>query len=494
MTAVTEATAATATVTDVLNYVGGEFREPAAGRWLDNVEPATGSVYGRIPDSGEADVAAAVGAAVGAFPAWSRTPAAERSRILYGMADAIESRQEEFARVESIDNGKPISLARTVDVPRAVQNLRFFAGAILHTESEAHISDHEALNYTLRRPRGVVGAISPWNLPIYLFTWKLAPALATGNTVVGKPSEVTPATAFLLSEVARDAGLPPGVLNVVHGQGPVTGRAIVEHPQVRTLTFTGSTRAGREIAGTAAPRFKKLALEMGGKNPNIVFADADLESALETSVRSSFSNQGQICLCGSRIFVERPVYDEFVDGLVQRARGLRIGDPLDEGTEQGALVSDAHRAKVESYVALAIEEGGEILCGGRRPDGLPSRCRDGFFYEPTVIAGLDVRCRVNMEEIFGPVVTVMPFADEDEVIAAANAVEYGLSATLWTDNLGRAHRVADRVEAGTVWVNCWLYRDLRVPFGGMKASGIEREGGEEALRFFTEPKNVCVRL
>ncbi len=481
-------------MSDVLNYVDGRFVEAAEGDWLDNVEPASGRVYGRIPASGPGDVDAAVAAAASAFPSWSRTPAEERSRILYRIADGIEARAEDFARVESVDNGKPVALARAVDVPRAVQNFRFFAGAVLHTESEAHVSDHEALNYTLRRPRGVVGAISPWNLPIYLFTWKLAPALATGNTVVGKPSEVTPATAHLLCSIAHEAGLPAGVLNVVHGPGPSTGRAIVDHADVGTVTFTGSTRAGREIAGSAAPRFKKLALEMGGKNPNIVFADADMEAALETSVRSSFSNQGQICLCGSRIFVERPVYDEFVDGLVARARALRIGDPMDDATEQGALVSREHRAKVESYVQLALEEGGDILCGGRRPDRLPERCKDGFFYEPTVIGGLDARCRVNLEEIFGPVVTVMPFTDEDEVVEQANVVEYGLSATVWTESLTRAHRVADRLEAGTVWVNCWLFRDLRVPFGGMKASGLEREGGEEALRFFTEPKNVCVKL
>jgi len=479
---------------DVLNYIDGQFQESTAGGWMENIEPAIGHVYGRVPDSTGEDIDRAVTAASVAFPAWSYTPAVERSQVLARIADGIESRLDEFARAESVDSGKPIGLARTVDIPRAVQNFRFFAGAVLYTSSEAHVTDHQALNYTLRRPRGVAGAISPWNLPIYLFSWKVAPALATGNTVVGKPSEVTPVTAMLLCEVAAEAGLPAGVLNVVHGLGPVAGAALVAHPDVTTLSFTGSTRAGQEIAGVAAPMFKKLALEMGGKNPNIIFADADLPAALDTTVRSSFANQGQICLCGSRIFVESSKYDEFVSALVERTRALRMGDPLEESTQQGAVVSGAHRTKIESYVALALEEGGEILCGGRRPDGLPDRCRDGYFYEPTIIAGLDAACRVNQEEIFGPVVTVLPFESEDEVVAAANSVVYGLSATIWTENLKRAHRIADRLDAGTVWVNCWLLRDLRVPFGGMKASGVEREGGDEALRFFTEPKNVCVKL
>ena len=479
---------------DVLNFVGGTLRPAEGGGRMDNIEPSTGRPYGTVPDSGLEDVDAAVAAAQAAFPGWSQTSAAERSRLLRAIADGIEARSEEFARAESIDNGKPIALARSVDVPRAVQNFRFFAGAVLHTASEAHMTDHEALNYTTRRPRGVAGAISPWNLPIYLFSWKVAPALATGNTVVGKPSEVTPWTAMLLCEVAAEAGLPPGVLNVVHGRGPVVGARLVEHPDVPTVTFTGSTRAGREIAGVAAPMFKKLALEMGGKNPNIVFADADLDAALETTVRSSFANQGQICLCGSRIFVEDAIYDTFVSGLVERTKALRLGDPLEEDTQQGAVVSAAHREKIEAYVALAREEGGEVVCGGRRPETLPARCEEGFFYEPTVVVGLPQQCRVNEEEVFGPLVTVQRFRHEDEVVSAANAVEYGLSASVWTESLRRAHRVAERIEAGTVWVNCWLLRDLRVPFGGMKASGVEREGGDEALRFFTEPKNICVKL
>ncbi|MEZ4415299.1 MAG: aldehyde dehydrogenase [Gemmatimonadota bacterium] len=479
---------------DIRNYIGGRLQGPRTNTWLDCIEPATGAVYARVPASGAQDIDEAVAAAAAAFPGWSSTPAAERSQVLLRVAAGIEERLDALARAESLDTGKPLATARTIDIPRAVANFRFFATAILHTASEAHLTDHAALNYTLRRPRGVAGLISPWNLPLYLLSWKIAPALATGNTAVAKPSEVTPMTAFLLAEICEQAGLPAGVLNLVQGRGPEAGAALVAHPDVQTLSFTGSTRAGREIAGVASPRFKKVALEMGGKNPNLVFADADLEGALDGTVRAAFTNQGQICLCGSRVLVEAPIFEEFVARLVQRARALRIGDPLDEQTEQGALVSADHRAKVESYVALAREEGGTIRAGGRRPTGLPTRCRQGYYFEPTVITGLSMGCRTNQEEIFGPVVTVMPFETEDKAVALANQSEYGLSATVWTENLRRAHRVAERIDCGTVWINCWLLRDLRVPFGGMKSSGVEREGGEEALRFFTEPKNVCVKL
>jgi aminomuconate-semialdehyde/2-hydroxymuconate-6-semialdehyde dehydrogenase len=354
--------------------------------------------------------------------------------------------------------------------------------------------DTRALNYTLRRPRGVAGLISPWNLPLYLLTWKIAPALATGNTAVAKPSELTPMTAHLLAEVCRDAALPAGVLNIVHGPGATAGAPLATHPRVGTLSFTGGTATGREIARVAAPMFKKIALEMGGKNPNIVFADAPMERAAEQAVRAAFSNQGQICLCASRIFVERPVYDSFVERLVADANALNVGDPLVEGTQQGALVSRAHLDKVRSYIDLAREEGGTIRSGGETPTALPSRVRNGYFLRPTVITGLDAACRVNQEEIFGPVVTVMPFDDEDQVVDDANSTPYGLAATVWTENLSRAHRLAERIAAGTVWINCWMLRDLRTPFGGMKSSGVGREGGEEALRFFTEPKNVCLEL
>jgi aminomuconate-semialdehyde/2-hydroxymuconate-6-semialdehyde dehydrogenase len=481
-------------VKHIPNFVGGEHVPPIANDWIDNVEPAAGAVYSRVAASDAEDIERAVRAAAGAFPAWSSTPAEERSRLLLDIAARIETDLESFARAESIDTGKPIGLARAVDIPRAVSNFRFFATAITHWSSESHSTDRHAINYTLRRPRGVAGLISPWNLPLYLLSWKIAPAIATGNTAVAKPSELTPMTAHLLAEVCRDAGLPSGVLNVVHGLGPVVGAALTAHPEVGTISFTGGTATGREIARTTGPLFKKIALEMGGKNPNIVFADAPMEEALATSLRAAFSNQGQICLCGSRILVERSAYDEFVERFVAAARQLRIGDPLDEATEQGSLVSEQHLAKIMSYVELARDEGGTVRCGGGSPENLPERCQGGFFVEPTVITGLGPDCRVNQEEIFGPVVTVMPFDDEQEAVEAANSTPYGLSATIWTESLSRAHRMSESLASGTIWINCWMIRDLRVPFGGTKASGVGREGGEEALRFFTEPKNVCVHI
>jgi aminomuconate-semialdehyde/2-hydroxymuconate-6-semialdehyde dehydrogenase len=478
----------------IANYIHGEFVEPASGLYFDDIDPATGDVCGQVPDSDDRDVGRAVQAAGNAFRGWSQTPAAQRSQMLLRIADLIEEHLDELARLESIDTGKPLGLARTVDIPRAVANFRFFATAILHTSTVAHQTDARALNVTLRRPRGVAGVISPWNLPLYLFSWKVAPALATGNPAVGKPSELTPLTAHRLAGLCAEAGLPPGVFNIVHGRGEAAGAALVGHPEVPTISFTGGTDTGARIARTAGPMFKRLALECGGKNPTIVFADADLDEALAAGVRAAFSNQGEICLCGSRVLVERPLYERFVEGFVERAQQLRVGDPLEDATDLGALISADHRAKVESYVELARQEGGTIRCGGTRPRDLNDRCRSGFFLEPAVITGLDAGCRTNREEIFGPVVTVMPFEHEQEAVETANATPYGLSASVWTRDIDRALHVSQRLDCGTVWVNCWLLRDLRVPFGGMKHSGLGREGGEEAIRFFTEPKNVCVNL
>ncbi|MBY0528481.1 MAG: aldehyde dehydrogenase [Gemmataceae bacterium] len=477
----------------IKNFIGGHHVEPGSGQYLENIEPATGRIYSQVADSDGRDVDAAVAAASDAFPQWSRTPASERSRLLLDIAARIDANLERLAHAESVDNGKPLRLARAVDIPRAASNFRFFATAILHFHSEAYRTDQLALNYTLRSPRGVAGLISPWNLPLYLFTWKVAPALATGNTCVAKPSELTPMTAHLLTELCQQAGLPPGVFNVVHGLGAKAGAAIVAHPRVPTISFTGGTATGAEIARTGAPMFKKLALELGGKNPNIVFADADLDEVLKTSLRSSFENQGEICLCGSRLFVEESVYPAFAERFVSAARQLNVGDPLDAATDQGALISKNHLDKVTGYIRLAREEGGRVLCGGKTPETLPERCRDGYFLAPTVIADLPAECRVNREEIFGPVVTIAPFRNEEEVLGWANSTAYGLSASLWTQNLNRAHRLAEKLDSGTVWVNCWLLRDLRTPFGGMKQSGVGREGGEEALRFFTEPKTVCIK-
>lgn len=474
------------------NFIGGQFVRPRAGKYLDNIEPATGKPYSLVPDSDREDVEAAVAAAGKAFLDWSRMPASDRSRILLRVADLIERDLEKLARAESIDTGKPLSLARNLDIPRAASNFRFFATAILHTENEAHVTDGVAFNYTLRQPRGIAGLISPWNLPLYLLSWKIAPAIGCGNTAIAKPSELTPMTACMLCALCREAGLPDGVLNIVHGTGASVGGAITAHPRIDTISFTGGTVTGRKVAETCAPMFKKVSLELGGKNPNIIFADADFEAALNGSVRSSFANQGQVCLCGSRVFVERPVYQEFVARFVDKTSRLKIGDPLEPDTEQGAIVSKTQLEKVKFYVDLAQQEGGKIALGGSAPDTLNERCRDGYFFRPTIITGMEVSCRTNREEIFGPVVSITPFDNEDEVIGYANDCDYGLASSVWTQNLNRAHRVAERIHTGTVWVNCWLIRDLRVPFGGMKQSGVGREGGNEALHFFTEPKNVCI--
>lgn len=478
----------------IQNFIAGRWCDAAGGGWLDTTEPATGAAYARVPDSDGADVDAAVNAAADAFPAWSAMAASERARLLLRLADLIDQNLENLARAESIDSGKPLSLARAVDIPRAASNFRFFAHAVTQSSSEFFDTDLRTFNYTLRRPRGVAGLISPWNLPLYLLTWKIAPAIATGNTCVAKPSEVTPMTAFLLSKLIAEAGIPPGVVNIVHGNGPRAGAALVTHPRVPAISFTGSTGVGKWIAQHAGPMFKRLSLELGGKNPFIVFDDARMPDALDVAVRAAFTNQGQICLCGSRLLVQQGIYNEFVEGFVARARALKVGDPLEETTQQGALSSEAHREKVASYVRLARELGGRVLCGGEPPAGasLPERVRRGSFFSPTVIAGLDPLCRVEQEEIFGPVVTVQPFTDEAHAISLANSTPYGLAATVWTSDLGGAHRVAARLDAGIIWINTWMNRDLRTPFGGMKQSGVGREGGAEALKFFTEPRNVTV--
>ena len=478
---------------DVLNYIGGERLPAKGGTWLDGSEPATGQVFSRIADSDAQDVEAAVAAAEKALPAWIALGREGRSNAMLRVAALVERDLELFAKAESRDNGKPVALAREVDIPRAVSNLRFFATAILHWSSEAHMMDDVAVNYTDRQPVGVVGCISPWNLPLYLFTWKIAPALAAGCTVVAKPSEITPLTAHMLAERCIEAGLPPGVLNIVHGLGPKVGAAITAHPRIPAISFTGGTKTGAEIARVAVPMFKKLSLELGGKNPVLVFADCDFDRMIDNTVRSSFRNQGQICLCGSRILIERSLYDRFRDAFVAKAQALRVGDPASDGTDLGAVVSEAHMNKVLGHIATAKEEGGRVLCGGERVI-LDGPLKDGWYIAPTVIEGLGPSCRTNQEEIFGPVVTLQPFDTEEEALTLANATPYGLASVLWTNDTQRTHRVARALNSGIVWVNCWMVRDLRTPFGGMKQSGVGREGGTEALRFFTEAKNVCIRL
>lgn len=474
------------------NYINGRLIGPKSNKFLDNYNPATGKIYSLIPDSDAEDVEDAVNAALKAFPSWSTTSKQQRSDILLRVAGLIEKNLDLLAEAESEDNGKPVWLAKKVDIPRAASNFHFFATAILHFSTETHAMENVALNYTLRNPAGVAGCISPWNLPLYLFSWKIAPALAAGNCVVAKPSEITPMTAYLLSELCIEAGLPAGVLNIVHGYGHKVGAAIVAHPEIPLISFTGGTKTGEEIARTAAPMFKKLSLELGGKNPNIIFADCDFEKAVNTSIQSSFTNQGEICLCGSRIFIEKTIYEKFKSAFINKTRELKTGNPK-ENYNLGAIVSKPHYEKIFSYIELAANEGGKILCGGKKVDP-GGELSGGWYIEPTVIEGLPHTCRTNQEEIFGPVVTLTPFETEEEVIKMANSTKYGLAATLWTENLNRAHRVAEKIQSGIVWINCWLLRDLRTPFGGMKASGVGREGGWEALRFFTEAKNVCIKL
>jgi aminomuconate-semialdehyde/2-hydroxymuconate-6-semialdehyde dehydrogenase len=476
----------------IQNYINGEFVNPIQGKYLDNYNPAIGEVYGQIPNSTKEDVEKAYEAAAKAFPSWSNSTLEERSTIISKIADLILEKIDLLAEAESKDNGKPISLAKQVDIPRAASNFQFFANAITQFASEAHESiGLNAMNFTLRQPIGVVGCISPWNLPLYLFTWKIAPAIAAGNCVVAKPSEITPMTAFLLGKICIEAGLPKGVLNIVHGLGTSTGQAIVEHPNIKAISFTGGTKTGAHIARVAAPMFKKLSLELGGKNPNIIFADCNYDKMLVTTVRSSFANQGQICLCGSRIFVEEKIYKKFKKDFIKKVSELKIGDPSSESTNIGALVSKEHLEKVKSYIDFAAQEGGAVLFGGDRVN--VKGFENGYYLQPTIIEVADNKCSLNQEEIFGPVVTIMPFKTDEEVLHLANDVKYGLSATLWTNNLNRTMQFSKQLQTGIVWVNTWMLRDLRTPFGGQKDSGVGREGGFEALRFFTESKNICIK-
>jgi aminomuconate-semialdehyde/2-hydroxymuconate-6-semialdehyde dehydrogenase len=476
----------------IQNYINGKFVNPILDNWLDNFNPSIGEIYGQIPNSSKEDVEKAYQAAAKAFAKWSNTTLEERSKILSKIADLILEKLDFLATAESKDNGKPISLAKLVDIPRAASNFQFFANAITQFSSESHESvGLNAINFTLRQPIGVVGCISPWNLPLYLFTWKIAPAIAAGNCVVAKPSEVTPMTAYLLGEICNEAGLPKGVLNIVHGLGTTTGQAIVEHPNIKAISFTGGTKTGAHIAKIAAPMFKKISLELGGKNPNIIFADCDYEKMLETTVRSSFANQGQICLCGSRILVEESIYEQFKKDFVAKVSQLKVGNPTESNTDIGALVSKQHLEKVKYYIDIAESEGGRILFGGNKVE--VKNCQKGYYLQPTIIEVVNNNCKLNQEEIFGPVVTIMSFKTDEEALTLANDVKYGLSSTIWTNNLKRTMQFAKQLQTGIVWVNTWMLRDLRTPFGGAKESGVGREGGFEALRFFTEAKNVCIK-
>jgi aminomuconate-semialdehyde/2-hydroxymuconate-6-semialdehyde dehydrogenase len=476
----------------IKNYINGEFVNPILDNWIDNYNPSNGEIYSQIPNSSDIDLKNAFKAAKNAFPKWSETTLEKRSQILSNIAHLITKKLPELAAAEAKDNGKPLELAKSIDIPRAAANFQFFANAITQFASETHDSvGLNAINFTLRQPIGVVGCISPWNLPLYLFTWKIAPAIAAGNCVVAKPSEITPMTAFLLGEILNEAGLPKGVLNIVHGSGKTIGQAIVAHPEIKAISFTGGTQTGAHIAKVAAPMFKKLSLELGGKNPAIIFADCNYDEMLEATVRSSFANQGQICLCGSRIFIEASIYQKFKTDFITAVSKLKVGNPFDSNSDLGALVSKPHLEKVRSYIDNAEQYGGKVIFGGNSVS--VQNFESGYYLEPTIIEVKDNACVLNQEEIFGPVVTMMPFNSEDEVLAKANDSSYGLSATLWTNDLKKTMRISRHIHTGIVWVNTWLLRDLRTPFGGMKNSGVGREGGFEALRFFTEPKNICIK-
>ena len=477
----------------IKNYINGKLVESSSGNYIDNYNPASGKVYSLVPDSNEDDINVAVLAANTAFQSWSKTSKKYRSDLLMRLASKIEDYSEELIIAESRDNGKPEALARLVDIPRASENFRFFATAILHFSSELHDMDGKALNYTLREPIGVAACISPWNLPLYLLTWKIAPALAAGNTVVAKPSEVTPMTAYILSKICAEIDFPPGVLNIVHGIGSKIGDFLTGHEDTPIVSFTGGTQTGRHIAGIASPMFKKISLELGGKNPNIVFADANFDKAVTMAVKAGFSNQGQICLCGSRLFIQDEIYEKFKKALLEKVSKLKVGDPQDDGMDLGAVVSEEHMNKVLSKITQAKKIGGNILTGGNRKL-IEGDLLNGYYIEPTVIENLPFDCEVNQEEIFGPVLTLIPFKDEEEVINMANSTKYGLSASVFTENISKGHRVAAAIKSGVVWINTWLLRDLRIPFGGMKQSGVGREGGFKSLQFFTEPKNVCVKI
>jgi aminomuconate-semialdehyde/2-hydroxymuconate-6-semialdehyde dehydrogenase len=483
-------------VKSILNYIDGQFVR--GKREFPDINPANGSVIAQVSEADQPLVDAAVSAGRKAFHEWCRLSTRERATALYRVADAIETRFDCFVAAEVADTGKPATLASKLDVPRAAANFRVFADLIRTAGLESFQTEtpdgKQALNYTVRKPLGVVGVIVPWNLPLLLLTWKVAPALACGNAVVVKPSEETPATATLLAEAMKEAGIPDGVYNVIHGFGPSSaGEFLTQHPDVNAVTFTGESQTGATIMKSVAPMLKPVSFELGGKNAAVVFADCDFEEAVSGVAESVFLNTGQVCLCAERIYIERAIFERFAEGLKHKAETLRIGSPVDEKTDLGPLISAGHREKVLSYYKLAREEGAALIAGGGVPR-FDNALDQGFYIQPTIYTGLGETARSVKEEIFGPVCHVAPFDSEDEAIAMANDTKYGLAASIWTSNLKRGHRVAQQMNVGITWVNCWFLRDLRTPFGGVGLSGIGREGGMHSLNFYSELNNVCVRL
>ena len=473
----------------VRNYINGIFVN--SEETIEDINPATSEVIATIPRSNLNDVNEAVLAADKARDNWSSLSLDERRKWLEKIANALEARSEEIAKLESLDTGKPIKIARAVDASRSVANFRFFAEFSKDFHEQKFLME-DATNHVIFKPVGIAGLITPWNLPLYLLSWKIAPAIVMGNTVVAKPSELTPLTANLLAEVFDEVGLPAGVVNIVHGFGHETGQAIVSHPHVNLISFTGGTITGKKVAETAAPMFKKLSLELGGKNATIVLDDVNLDSAIPEIARSGFLNQGQVCLCGSRILVSNKIWDDFLEKFIEHVSNMKVGNPSSDDSDLGALVSLSHRDKVESYIHLAEREGGKILYGGKRPS-LESPFDEGSFLEPTIVSNLDYQSRTATEEIFGPVVTLHKFEKDEDAVEMANCTEYGLAGSVWTSDSARGKSLAEKIETGMVWINTWLHRDLRVPFGGVKNSGVGTEGGRWSLSFFSQPVNICVK-
>jgi len=475
----------------ISNYIDGKLTKPKESKYIDVFNPSTGKVYAKCPDSSSLDLKLAVKSANKAFYEWKNKTNEERSKILFNVASELEKNQNEFAIAETIDNGKPLNDSKNIDIPRAINNLRFYASIVINQSSESHSLPNNVINYTLRDPLGVVSCISPWNYPLHILTWKIAPALAIGNCVIAKPSEVTPMTAYLFSKICIKAGLPKGVLNILHGPGHNIGDKIVKHPDIKAVSFTGGTKTGKIISSAASSLLKKVSLELGGKNPVIVFDDCNYKEMLKTTIKSSFGNQGQICLCGERIFIQEKLYEKFKKDFIKETKQLKIGDPLNSKTNQGAIVSREHYNKILSYFKNVKNSGANFLIGGDSKK-IKGSCSKGWFIEPSIIENLDRKSSCYREEAFGPVVSLHKFKTREEVIKLANETSYGLSASIWTSNLKTAHQVAQMIDFGIVWVNAWNLRDLRTPFGGMKDSGIGREGGNESMKFFSEPKNVCI--